>query len=144
VIVWAGRRIQLVLVAVCVFTSRIARLTRVSKSSIRYKETRMSTDKRLSKSQIISELSDKTGVSKKDVQTLLSELLTLVERELGEKGPGEFLVPDLVKFKVKEVPAKAAHTGLDPFTKQEREFPAKPASRKVRATPGSRLKKLGA
>jgi nucleoid DNA-binding protein len=103
----------------------------------------MASDKRLTKAQIITELSDKTGASKKDVQTFLTELMTLVERELGEQGPGEFVLPDLVKFKVKVVPAKAAHVGLDPFTKQEREFPAKPASRKVRATPGTRLKKLG-
>jgi nucleoid DNA-binding protein len=102
----------------------------------------MATDKRLTKGQIITELSDKSGVSKKDVQSLFTELLTLVERELGEEGPGEFAVPDLVKFKVKVVPAKEAYTGLDPFTKQERQFAAKPASRKVRATPGTRLKKL--
>lgn len=104
----------------------------------------MSTDKRMSKAQIITELSDKTGVSKKDVQTLLSELLSLTERELGAQGPGEFVIPDLVKLKVKVVPAKPAHKGLDPFTKLERDFPEKPASRKVRASPGSRLKKLGA
>lgn len=104
----------------------------------------MASDKRLTKAQIISELSDKSGVSKKDVQTVLGELLTLVERELGDQGPGEFVVPDLVKFKVKVVPAKDAYVGPDPFTKQPREFPAKPASRKVRATPGARLKKLGA
>ena len=101
-------------------------------------------DKRLTKAQIIAELSDKSGVSKKDVQTVLGELLNLVERELGEQGPGEFAVPDLVKFKGKVVPAKEAYTGPDPFTKQPREFAAKPASRKVRASPGSRLKKLGA
>ena len=99
-------------------------------------------EKRMSKTQIITELSDKTGVSKKDVQSVFGELLLLVERELGSQGPGEFVIPDLVKFKVKEVPAKPAHVGLDPFTKQEREFPAKPASRKVRASPGTRLKKL--
>jgi len=103
----------------------------------------MATDKRLTKGQIITELSDKSGVSKKDVQSLLNELLSLVERELGEQGPGEFVVPDLVKFKVKVVPAKEAYVGKDPFTKQERQFAAKPASRKVRATPGTRLKKLG-
>ena len=102
----------------------------------------MAIDKRLTKAQIINELSDKSGVSKKDVQSLLTELTTLVERELGEKGPGEFVVPDLVKFKVKVVPEKAAYVGLDPFTKQERQFAAKPASRKVKATPGTRLKKL--
>jgi nucleoid DNA-binding protein len=102
----------------------------------------MATDKRMSKAQFITELSDKTGVAKKDVQNLLTELLALVERELGEKGPGEFVIPDIVKLKVKVVPAKPAHKGLDPFTKQEREFPAKPASRKVRAAPLKRLKQL--
>lgn len=102
----------------------------------------MATDKRMSKAQIITELSDKTGVGKKEVQSLLNELLTLVERELSDTGPGEFVVPDLVKLKVKVIPAKPAHTGLDPFTKQEREFPAKPASRKIKAAPAARLKKL--
>ncbi len=102
----------------------------------------MATDKRMSKAQFITELSDKTGVAKKDVQNLLTELLALVERELGEKGPGEFVIPDIVKLKVKVVPAKPAHKGLDPFTKQERDFPAKPASRKVRAAPLKRLKQL--
>src|ERR1700712_2514331 len=99
----------------------------------------MASDKRLTKAQIINELSDKSGVSKKDVLSLLSELTVLVERELGEKGPGEFVMPELVKFKVKVVPEKAAYVGLDPFTKQERQFAAKPASRKVKATPGTRL-----
>jgi DNA-binding protein HU-beta len=102
----------------------------------------MASDKRLTKAQIINELSDKSGVSKKDVLSLLSELTVLVERELGEKGPGEFVMPELVKFKVKVVPEKDAYVGLDPFTKQERQFAAKPASRKVKATPGTRLKKL--
>ncbi|HKU39088.1 MAG TPA: HU family DNA-binding protein [Polyangiales bacterium] len=102
----------------------------------------MATDKRMSKAQIITELSDKTGVGKKEVQSLLNELLTLVERELSDNGPGEFVVPDLVKLKVKVIPAKPAHTGLDPFTKQEREFPAKPASRKIKAAPAARLKKI--
>jgi nucleoid DNA-binding protein len=96
----------------------------------------------MSKAQIITELSEKTGVDKKGVQSLLTELLSLVERELGEKGPGEFVLPDLIKLKVKEVPAQPARKGLDPFTKQEREFPAKPASRKVKASVQKRLRSL--
>jgi DNA-binding protein HU-beta len=102
----------------------------------------MATEKRMSKAQIITELSDKSGVQKKDVQNLLSELVSLAERELGAKGPGEFVLPDIVKLKVKQVAAKPAHKGVDPFTKQEKEFPAKPASRKVRASPMKRLKQL--
>lgn len=102
----------------------------------------MANDKRMSKAQIITELSEKSGVQKKDVQSVLNELLTLVERELSDKGPGEFVIPDIVKLKVKQIAAKPAHKGVDPFTKQEKEFPAKPASRKVRASPMKRLKQL--
>ncbi len=102
----------------------------------------MANDKRMSKAQIITELSEKSGVQKKDVQNVLSELLVLVERELSDKGPGEFVIPDIVKLKVKQIAAKPAHKGVDPFTKQEKEFPAKPASRKVRASPMKRLKQL--
>jgi nucleoid DNA-binding protein len=101
-----------------------------------------STSKRMSKTQIIAELAERSGISKQDVQGMFDELLTLVERELGERGPGEFIVPDLVKLKVKRVPAKPAHMGFDPFTKVQREFPEKPASRRLRASPALRLKRL--
>jgi DNA-binding protein HU-beta len=106
------------------------------------KENAMTTAKRMSKAQILTELSEKTGLSKKDVQNIFSELMVLVERELGAKGPGEFVLPDLVKLKVKIVPEKAAHEGVDPFTKEKKMFPAKPASRKVKSSPVKHLKDL--
>jgi len=98
--------------------------------------------KRLTKAQIIGELAEKTGVSKKDVSALFAGLTDLVKRELGKRGPGEFVIPDLLKLKVRNIPAKPAHKGIDPFTKQERQFAAKPASRKVRASALKKLKDL--
>jgi DNA-binding protein HU-beta len=100
----------------------------------------MTEAKRMSKTQLIAELAEKTGLEKKQVVGVFDQLLQLVERELGSKGPGEITVPDLVKLKVKIAPARPEHVGIDPFTKQERTFPAKPESRKVRATPAKRLK----
>ena len=94
---------------------------------------------RMTKSQIIGELADKTGLTKKDVTGVFGALQDLVKRELSKRGPGEFVVPDMLKLKVRAIPARAARKGIDPFTKQERMFPAKPASHKVRA---SALKKL--
>ena len=98
--------------------------------------------KRMTKSQIIAELAEKSNISKKDVGTVFAGLSELIRRELGKKGPGEFVVPDLFKLKVKTLPAKKERKGIDPFTKQERVFPAKPASKKIRATALKKLKDL--
>ncbi len=98
--------------------------------------------KKMSKSQIIGALSEKTGVSKKDVSGVFAAMSDLIKRELGKKGPGEFVVPDLLKLKIRAVPAKKAGKRLNPFTGQEQMFPAKPASRKVRATALKKLKDM--
>jgi nucleoid DNA-binding protein len=100
----------------------------------------MTTVKRMTKVQIIKELSEKVSISKKDVQGVLAGLLELVKRELGKRGPGEFVIPDVIKLKVKTIPARKERKGMDPFTKQERVFPAKPASKRVRATALKKLK----
>ena len=52
---------------------------------------------------------------------------------VDKKGAGEFTLPGLFKVAVQKVPAKAKRFGKDPFTGQERWFPAKPASVKVKA-----------
>ncbi|MCG8554049.1 MAG: HU family DNA-binding protein [Proteobacteria bacterium] len=98
--------------------------------------------KRMTKAQIIGELSDKTGLTKREVQSVFGALLDLTKRELGRRGPGEFVVPDMMKLRVRSIPARKERKGVDPFTKQERVFPAKPASKKVRATPLKKLKDL--
>jgi nucleoid DNA-binding protein len=102
----------------------------------------MATGKRMTKAQIIAELSEKTGLAKKDVQGVFAVMLELIKRELGKKGPGEFVVPDMMKLKIRNIAARKERKGIDPFTKEERIFPAKPASKKVRATPLKKLKDL--
>ena len=98
--------------------------------------------KRMTKSQIVGELSEKTGLAKKEIAGVFEGLRDLVKRELGKKGPGEFVIPDLLKLRIRNVPARKERKGIDPFTKQERMFPAKPAQRKVRATALKKLKDL--
>jgi nucleoid DNA-binding protein len=98
--------------------------------------------KKLTKSQVIGSLSEKTGVAKKDVASIFGGLSELIKRELGKKGPGEFVIPDLLKLKVRNIPAKAKRKGINPFTKEEVTFPARPASRKIRATALKKLKDL--
>jgi nucleoid DNA-binding protein len=98
--------------------------------------------KKLTKSQVIAHLAEKTGLAKKEVAGVFGGLSELIKRELGKKGPGEFVIPDLLKLKVRNIPAKAKRKGINPFTGQEVTFPAKPASRKIRATALKKLKDL--
>lgn len=100
------------------------------------------TKKRMTKSQIIGELSDKTGLAKREVNAVFDSLRDLVKRELGKKGPEEFVIPDLLKLRIRSIPARKAYRGLNQFTKVEQDFPARPAQRKVRATALKKLKDL--
>ena len=102
----------------------------------------MAAGKRMTKAQIMSELAERTGLSKKDVMNVFESLRELVKKELGRRGPGEFVIPDLIKLKVKKVPARPAREGINPFTGERQMFKAKPASKKVRATALKKLKDL--
>ena len=100
------------------------------------------TAKRMTKAQILGTISEKTDLTKKDVSAVFEALRDLIKKELGRRGPGEFVIPDLLKLKVKQIPARKAGMRKDPFTGEERMFPAKPAQKKVRATPLKKLKDL--
>jgi nucleoid DNA-binding protein len=88
-----------------------------------------------SKSEILKALSESTELSRKQVASVIDGLAALIARNLGRKGPGLFVVPALVKITVIKKPAVKAHKGINPFTKQEQMFKAKPARKvvKVRA-----------
>lgn len=89
-------------------------------------------NKRMTKAQIVGSLAEKSGLSKKQVADLFLNLTDLVHHEL--KGFGEFVLPDLIKLKVKNIPAREAQVKKNPLTGQMAPYAAKPASRKVRAS----------
>ena len=98
--------------------------------------------KRLTKSQIIGGIAEDTELSKKEVTAVFDSLKDIIKKELGRRGPGEFVVPDLIKLKVKKVPARPAREGINPFTGEKQMFAAKPASKKIRATALKKLKDM--
>ena len=102
----------------------------------------MATSKRMTKAQIVGELADKTGLSKKDVNAVFESMRDLIKRELGKRGPGEFVIPDLLKLRVKSVKATKDRDGVNPFTGEKTTIKGKPAHKKVRATPLKKLKDL--
>jgi len=92
------------------------------------------------KSQIISELADGNGLTKKQVQDVLDGLDKLIKREVGKKGSGSFTLPGLAKFVRKEKPATKAKMGRNPATGEPIEIKAKPKSTVVRIRPLKPLK----
>ena len=67
-------------------------------------------------------------------------MATVGYKELNESG--EFVIPGFVKMSVVNKPATEARSGINPFTKEPITIPAKPASKKVRATALKALKDL--
>ena len=80
------------------------------------------------------------AVEVKHVKSVLASLESTIAASLSKKGLGSFTMPGLFKVSVNHVPAKKARKGIDPFTKQERMFAAKPASVKVKVRPMKKLK----
>jgi nucleoid DNA-binding protein len=99
-------------------------------------------NKPANKGEIYSALAEKTGLSKKQIAGLFDALGDLIGKELGKKGPGQFVVPGLLKLKVVRKPATKAKPGINPFTKEPMTIKAKPARNVVRAIPMKALKEL--
>src|ERR1700733_10305684 len=97
---------------------------------------------KLTKAQVIAAVAEKAGLDKKQVNSVLEALGTLIKKELGNSGPGEITIPNLVKLKAKKTAATQDREGVNPFTKLPTTIKGKPASIKVRATPVKLLKDL--
>lgn len=99
--------------------------------------------KPLTKTEILVSLSETTGVAKKDVGAVFDALGDLIDKELNkgaktaDKG---FTIPGLCKIVTKYKPATKARKGINPFTKEEQMFKAKPASQQIKIRPLKKLK----
>jgi nucleoid DNA-binding protein len=96
--------------------------------------------KRMSKSQFVTTLAEKSGLSKKQAASALDTINTMVAQQLGKRGPGEVLIPDLLKLNVVDKPATRKHEGVNPFTKEPMTYKAKRASKVIKVRPLKALK----
>ena len=96
----------------------------------------------LTKSEILAGLAETTGLSRKDVASVFDALSELIKKNVGKKGPGMFVIPGLMRIMVIQKPATKAHMGINPFTKQEQMFAAKPARKVIRVRPRKALKEM--
>ncbi len=98
----------------------------------------------LTKSGLVSHIAESTGVAAKDVRAVLASLEGAVHGSISKKGVGSFTLPGLLKITSVKVPAKPKRKGINPFTKEEQWFAAKPASVKVKVRPLKKLKDAAA
>ena len=101
-----------------------------------------SSPKPMNKTEIMTALAEATGLTKQQVAGLFDELAVLIKKNLGEQGPGEFSIPSLMKIKAVHKPATEERTGINPFTKEETVFKAKPARNVVKIVPLKGLKDM--
>lgn len=97
---------------------------------------------KFTKTQILNEIADNTGLNKKQVTAVLDELGVVIERHIKKRAVGEFTLPGLMKIKTVKKPARKARKGINPFTGEETMFAAKPASTSVKVLALKKMKDM--
>ena len=96
----------------------------------------------MNKSEVVSGIADKTGLTKKQVNSVFEAMAGQIKKSLGRSGPGAYMIPGLMKVTVVRKPAVKARKGINPFTKEETMFKAKPARNVVKIRPLKNLKDM--
>ncbi len=90
------------------------------------------------KTEIIAHISEQAEITKKQAGIALDALQAMAADSL--KKNGVFMIPGFVKVSVSIKPATEARMGINPFTKEEVEFKAKPARKVLKVVPMKALK----
>jgi nucleoid DNA-binding protein len=96
----------------------------------------------MTKSAILDEIAGNTGLSKKQVSSVFDELTVLIERHIKKGAVGQFTLPGLMKIEVKRKPATKARKGINPFTREETVFKARPARNVIKVRPLKKMKDM--
>ncbi len=97
-------------------------------------------DAPLGKAALVALIAERTEVTPRDVRAVLAGLEEAAQASLAKKACGQFTIPGLLRVNRVAVPAKPKRKGINPFTKEEQWFAAKPASVKLKARAVKRLK----
>ena len=97
---------------------------------------------KMTKSMILNEIAESTSLSRVQVNSVLEELESVIERHIRKRAAGEFTLPGLLKIKSAKRPATKKRMGRNPATGEEMVISAKPASTRVRVTALKKLKDM--
>jgi len=100
------------------------------------------TSKAPTKTEVYNNIAESTGLSKKEVGTVLDALSEEIRKALGDGGPKAFTIPGLCKIVVQHKPATPEREGTNPFTGEQTTFKAKPARNAIKVRPLKNLKDM--
>ncbi|WP_342451270.1 HU family DNA-binding protein [Piscinibacter koreensis] len=92
------------------------------------------------KTGLTNHLAETTGVEPRAVKAVMAALENAMIASIGKKGARSFVLPGLLKVTAVATPAQKARRGINPFTKEETTFKAKPASVKLKVRAMKKLK----
>jgi nucleoid DNA-binding protein len=95
-----------------------------------------------SKSDVFGTIAERVGINRREVAGVVHVLGAIIKADLSKGGCGVFKVPGLMRITVQRKPATKARMGINPFTKQEVMFKAKPARNVVKVRPLRALKEM--
>ena len=95
-----------------------------------------------SKGDVFRTIADHVGIHRRDVAAVFHALAHMIKADLSKSGAGVFKVPGLMRVTVKRKPATKARMGINPFTKEQVMFKAKPARNVVRVRPLKTLSQM--
>jgi len=95
-----------------------------------------------SKGDVLGTIAQHAGIHRRDVGAVFHTMASLIRADLSKAGSGIFNVPGLMRITVKRKPATKARMGINPFTKEQVMFKAKPARNVVRVRPLKALKEM--
>jgi len=97
--------------------------------------------KAMTKSQFVAHLATKAGITKKDVDVVLDEIIEVIKGEVSTKGPGKFVFPNLCRVTVTRKDAvKGGEKKINRLTGAEYVTKPKPAYNQVKLRPVKALK----
>jgi nucleoid DNA-binding protein len=110
----------------------------------RKKEPTFMADKKpATKTEILNNIAESTGLARKDVAGVMEALSEEIKKGVSKRGPGVFTIPGLCKIVVQRKPATKATTRANPFKPGEMmEVAAKPARNVVKVRPLKNLKDM--
>ncbi len=98
----------------------------------------------MNRTTLYNEIAAQTGLTKKQVGSVMEALAEVIERHIKKAGAGTFTLPGLLKIKTVKKPAQPAKKGVpNPFKPGElMDVAAKPASVKVKVLPLKKMKDM--
>ena len=97
-------------------------------------------DKARTKTEVLTTLAEHAGISKKQASTVFDTMQAMIVADLKKGNAGAFNIPGMLKVTVQRKPATKARKGINPFTKEETIFKAKPARNVIKVRPLKALK----